>query len=60
MRLHGCCWPELAHAQESSCSAARVADYKLPDALMVMNDFPMSPAGKIRRPELVKRVAGVV
>jgi len=36
----------------------RVADYKLPEALVVMNDFPMTPTGKIRRPELVKRVTG--
>lgn len=34
----------------------RVADYKLPEALVVMSDFPMTPTGKIRRPELVKRV----
>ena len=34
----------------------RVADYKLPEALVVMHDFPMTPTGKIRRPELVKRV----
>ena len=38
----------------------RVADYKLPEAIVVMNDFPMTPTGKIRRPELVKRVAGTV
>ena len=38
----------------------RVADYKLPEALVVMSDFPMTPTGKIRRPELVKRVAGAV
>jgi non-ribosomal peptide synthetase component E (peptide arylation enzyme) len=38
----------------------RIADYKLPEALVVMNDFPMTPTGKIRRPELVKRVAGTV
>ena len=38
----------------------RVADYKLPEALVVMNDFPMTPTGKIRRPELVKRVANTV
>jgi hypothetical protein len=25
-----------------------------------MSDFPMTPTGKIRRPELVKRVAGAV
>jgi len=36
----------------------RVADYKLPEALVVMSDFPMTPTGKIRRPELVKRVSG--
>ncbi|HVF63644.1 MAG TPA: AMP-binding protein [Casimicrobiaceae bacterium] len=35
----------------------RVADYKLPEELVVMNDFPMTPTGKIRRPELVKRVS---
>jgi acyl-CoA synthetase (AMP-forming)/AMP-acid ligase II len=34
----------------------RVADYKLPEMLVIMNDFPMTPTGKIRRPELVKRV----
>jgi non-ribosomal peptide synthetase component E (peptide arylation enzyme) len=38
----------------------RVADYKLPEALVVMSDFPMTPTGKIRRPELVRRVAGSV
>ena len=38
----------------------RVADYKLPEALVLMQDFPMTPTGKIRRPELVKRVAGRV
>jgi acyl-CoA synthetase (AMP-forming)/AMP-acid ligase II len=38
----------------------RVADYKLPEELVVMNDFPMTPTGKIRRPELVKRVAGTL
>ena len=38
----------------------RVADYKLPEALVVMSDFPMTPTGKIRRPELVKRVSGTV
>jgi len=38
----------------------RVADYKLPEALVVMSDFPKTPTGKIRRPELVKRVAGTV
>ena len=38
----------------------RVADYKLPEALVVMSDFPMTPTGKIRRPELVKRVSGNV
>jgi acyl-CoA synthetase (AMP-forming)/AMP-acid ligase II len=38
----------------------RVADYKLPEALVLMSDFPMTPTGKIRRPELVKRVAGIV
>ena len=36
----------------------RVADYKLPEELVVMDDFPMTPTGKIRRPELVKRVSG--
>lgn len=36
----------------------RVADYKLPEELVVMTDFPMTPTGKIRRPELVKRVSG--
>jgi len=36
----------------------RVADYKLPEALVLMEDFPMTPTGKIRRPELVRRVAG--
>jgi acyl-CoA synthetase (AMP-forming)/AMP-acid ligase II len=38
----------------------RVADYKLPEAVVIMSDFPMTPTGKIRRPELVKRVTGTV
>jgi acyl-CoA synthetase (AMP-forming)/AMP-acid ligase II len=37
----------------------RVADYKLPESLVVMQDFPMTPTGKIRRPELVKRVSRI-
>ena len=35
----------------------RVADYKLPEQLVIMSEFPMTPTGKLRRPELVKRVA---
>jgi acyl-CoA synthetase (AMP-forming)/AMP-acid ligase II len=35
----------------------RVADYKLPEEMVVMTEFPMTPTGKIRRPELVLRVA---
>ena len=34
----------------------RVADYKLPEQLEVMTEFPMTPSGKIRRPELVKQL----
>lgn len=34
----------------------RVADYKLPEELVVMEDFPMTPTGKIRRPELIRRI----
>ena len=36
----------------------RVADYKLPEVVVIMDDFPMTPTGKIRRSELVKRVSG--
>ncbi len=36
----------------------RVADYKLPEELVVLDEFPMTPTGKIRRPELVKQVIG--
>ena len=32
----------------------RVADYKLPEELVVMTEFPMTPTGKIRRPELIR------
>jgi acyl-CoA synthetase (AMP-forming)/AMP-acid ligase II len=34
----------------------RVADYKLPEELVVLEALPMTPTGKIRRPELVKQV----
>ncbi len=34
----------------------RVADYKLPEELYILPDFPMTPTGKIRRPELIKRI----
>lgn len=51
---------ELRLEEVVSFLRGRVADYKLPEALVVMNDFPMTPTGKIRRPELVKRVAGTV
>jgi len=33
-----------------------VADYKLPEQLVIMDALPMTPTGKIRRPEPVKRV----
>jgi non-ribosomal peptide synthetase component E (peptide arylation enzyme) len=48
----------LALDEVVSFLKGRVADYKLPEALVVMDDFPMTPTGKIRRPELVKRVVG--
>jgi len=48
----------LALDEVVSFLKGRVADYKLPEELVVMNDFPMTPTGKIRRPELVRRVAG--
>jgi non-ribosomal peptide synthetase component E (peptide arylation enzyme) len=51
---------ELKLDEVVSFLRGRVADYKLPEALVVMTDFPMTPTGKIRRPELVKRVAGTV
>ena len=47
---------ELALAEIVDFLRGRVADYKLPEELVVMDDFPMTPTGKIRRPELVKRV----
>jgi acyl-CoA synthetase (AMP-forming)/AMP-acid ligase II len=31
----------------------RVADYKLPEELVVLSEFPMTPTGKIKRRELV-------
>ncbi len=34
----------------------RVADYKLPEDVVVMPELPMTPTGKIRRPELLQRV----
>jgi len=34
----------------------RVADYKLPEELLILEALPMTPTGKIRRPELVKQV----
>lgn len=36
----------------------RVADYKLPEDVVVMAELPMTPTGKIRRPELLRRVGG--
>jgi non-ribosomal peptide synthetase component E (peptide arylation enzyme) len=35
----------------------RVADYKLPEELVVMDEFPMTPSGKIRRAELLKQLS---
>ena len=34
----------------------RVADYKLPEQLEILEDLPMTPTGKVRRPELVKQL----
>ena len=50
----------LALDEVVSFLKGRVADYKLPEAIVVMNDFPMTPTGKIRRQELVRRVTGRV
>jgi acyl-CoA synthetase (AMP-forming)/AMP-acid ligase II len=36
----------------------RVADYKLPEELVLLTEFPLTPTGKIRRPELVRQVTG--
>lgn len=37
----------------------RIADYKLPSLLVVLEEFPMTPNGKIQRAELVKQVVGM-
>ena len=34
----------------------RVADYKLPEELFLMSEFPMTPTGKIKRQDLVSQV----
>ncbi|KHF38519.1 class I adenylate-forming enzyme family protein [Halalkalibacter okhensis] len=34
----------------------KVADYKVPDKLIIVNDFPMTPSGKIKKIELQKRL----
>jgi acyl-CoA synthetase (AMP-forming)/AMP-acid ligase II len=34
----------------------RVADYKLPEELFLMSEFPMTPTGKIKRQDLVNQV----
>jgi non-ribosomal peptide synthetase component E (peptide arylation enzyme) len=49
---------ELSLAEVVEFLKGRVADYKLPEELVVMQEFPMTPTGKIRRPELVRRVSG--
>ncbi|SAL62733.1 AMP-binding domain-containing protein [Caballeronia turbans] len=38
----------------------RVADYKLPEELVILNEFPMTPTGKIRRAELLKQLSARV
>jgi acyl-CoA synthetase (AMP-forming)/AMP-acid ligase II len=35
----------------------RVADYKLPEQLVIMDALPMTPTGKIRRPEIVRQIS---
>ncbi|WP_404610978.1 AMP-binding protein [Caballeronia udeis] len=35
----------------------RVADYKLPEELVVLDEFPMTSSGKIRRAELIKQLS---
>jgi non-ribosomal peptide synthetase component E (peptide arylation enzyme) len=34
----------------------RVADYKLPEQLEILPELPMTPSGKVRRPELLKQL----
>jgi acyl-CoA synthetase (AMP-forming)/AMP-acid ligase II len=34
----------------------RVADYKLPEELFLMSEFPMTPTGKVKRQDLVNQV----
>ena len=34
----------------------RVADYKLPEEIVVMAEFPMTPTGKVKRPDLLQKV----
>jgi non-ribosomal peptide synthetase component E (peptide arylation enzyme) len=48
---HSITLPELV-----SMLKGRVADYKLPEKLVITDEFPMTPSGKIRRPELVKQI----
>jgi non-ribosomal peptide synthetase component E (peptide arylation enzyme) len=39
-----------------SALKGKVADYKLPEQLEILEEFPMTPSGKIRRPELIKQI----
>ena len=48
----------LALDEVVSFLRGRVADYKLPEQLIVMDEFPMTPTGKLKRSDLVKRVVG--
>jgi len=34
----------------------RVADYKLPEQLVLLDELPMTPTGKVRRPQLIELV----
>jgi acyl-CoA synthetase (AMP-forming)/AMP-acid ligase II len=48
---------EVTLEQVVALLRGKVADYKLPEQLVVVNEFPMTPTGKIKRADLVASVS---
>jgi len=46
----------IALAEVVSLLKGRVADYKLPEQLELLNQLPMTPTGKVRKPELIRQI----
>ena len=53
-----CIRDRIEGEQLRAWAKARIASYKVPKRVVVLDEFPRNPVGKVIKPELAKLLAG--